>query len=213
MEQAKFWLLVVQGFLNGTCLVFTACKIFKAKITDWYPVTIWGLATSLLVMGIIHGPYVYYSGKRGNKIDPIAATLNTIVFINAAVLFWEFSWGLFLISIEVQERLSQRPHWFQHKFRKALNIQVLFLIVASFTAAAIYQQNTTEYSFLIIQDAFCILSSVFYVWTLANIHAALQKNQILPDHKAMGLFVVVLLFYVATTISYTFVISGSTFGA
>ena len=88
MEQAKLCLMVVQGVLIGICLVYTASKIFKTKITDWYPVTIWGLATSLLVMGFIHGPYVYYSKKRGNFNKPIAATLNTILFINASVLFW-----------------------------------------------------------------------------------------------------------------------------
>ena len=136
MEQAKFWLLIFQGVVITICLVFTACKIFKTKNNDWFPVTIWSLAALLQVMGVIHGPYVYYSTRRDNFKDPIATTLNTIVFINASVLFWEFSWGLFLISTEVQERLSKSPYWLEHKYRKALNIVMLLLIVASFMTAA-----------------------------------------------------------------------------
>ena len=106
MEQAKFWGLIFESVVIAICLVFTACKIFKTKITDWFPVTIWSLAACLLVTGQTHYQYNYYSTRRDNFKDPIATTLYTIVFVNASVLFWEFSWGLFLISTEVQERMS-----------------------------------------------------------------------------------------------------------
>lgn len=173
MEKASLLLMIFQGVVIGICLVYTACKIFKTKNNDWFPVIIWGLTASLLVTGIINQNYLYFSTKNDNLNPDVAAALNTIAFSIACVLFWEFSWGLFLISIEVQERLSQKPHWFEHKFRRALNILVLILIVASFVTSAVYKDNTTAYSFLLIQDAFCILSSIFYIWTLVNIHTAL----------------------------------------
>lgn len=112
MEQAKFWLCIFEGVVIAICLVFTACKIFKTKITDWFPVTIWSLAACLLAMGVTNSSYIYYGTRRDNFKDPIATTLNTIVYVNGSVLFWEFSWGLFLISVEVQERLSNSHYWF-----------------------------------------------------------------------------------------------------
>lgn len=150
MELAKFLWMILEGILVGICLVFTACKIFKTKITDWFPVTIWGLATSLWVMGIINVSYYKYGVQLHIFLVPIVETLKTIVYINAVVLFWVFCWGIFLISIEVQERLSQRSHWFKRKFRKTLNILVLLLIFTSFITAAVYDNNITDYSFLII---------------------------------------------------------------
>jgi hypothetical protein len=82
------------------------------------------------------------------------------------------------------------------------------------TAAFLSEEDTEETNFLIIQDAFCVLSSVFYIWTLVNIHTTMARNQIKPDNKVMGLFVVALLFYVAANILYSLKVkSASSFGA
>jgi len=178
MQQAEFWWMITQGVIIGFLLAYTASKIFKSKNRDRFPITIWGLATLMWVMGIINTSYNKYGHYLHIYNTAIVVTLKTIVFINTNVLFWVFCWGIFLISIEVQERLSQKSHWFQSKFRTVLNIVVLFLIFVSFIAAAIWEKNMTElnYSFLLIQDAFCLFSSVFYIWTLVNIHSTLEEN-------------------------------------
>lgn len=97
MEEARFWLFVIQSVVIAICLAVTAykSKIFITEITDWYPVTIWSLTTCLMVLGIVHGSCDYF---LDDYKQTVATILNTMVFINACVLFWAFSWGLFLIS-------------------------------------------------------------------------------------------------------------------
>ena len=91
---------------------------------------------------------------------------------------------------------------------------MLLLIVASFmTAAFVSEEDTQENNFLLIQDAFCLLSSVFYIWSLVKIHTTMARNQIRPDNKVMGLFLVALLFYVPATILFSLKVeTNSSFG-
>jgi len=110
------------------------------------------------------------------------------------------------MSTEMQERANKSPYWLKQKFRRAVNIVTLLLIIASFIiAACLTQESNREIDFLLIQDAFISLSSVFYIWTLVNIHTTMARNQIQSDNRVMGLFVVFLLMYVLTTITYSVV--------
>ena len=136
MELVRRWLLIIQVSVETIVLAYTACKIFKTKNSDWYPVTIWSLAASLLILCASNGTYVFFSNRRDNFKDPVHTIITTMVFINDSALFCEFSWGLFLISTEVQERLSGKPFCFKQKFRKTFNIVILLLIVLSFFVGA-----------------------------------------------------------------------------
>lgn len=92
----------------SVCLILSACKIFKQKkTTDWFPVTIWILVLVTELVGFTDGTYFRYSQKNNTFKTSIGGSLNTADFIIASVLFWEFSWGLFLISIEVEQQLSR----------------------------------------------------------------------------------------------------------
>ena len=96
MNEAAGWLLIVQSVVISCCLVLTACRIFKSDITDWYPFTIWGIAVAVLLVEFIGLTYSYCTHKRGNYKDSIGLSFNTAYGIMTAVLFWEFSWGLFI---------------------------------------------------------------------------------------------------------------------
>ena len=112
MELGHFCLDIVSNVVVCTCLVLSACKIFKQKkITDWFPVTIWILVLVTELIGVIDGSYFRFSNKNSNFKNSIGGSLNTADFIISAVLFWEFSWGLLKISIEVEERISRQQHW------------------------------------------------------------------------------------------------------
>lgn len=144
MELGHYCLHIVMNVVVCTCLVLSACKIFKqTKITDWFQVTIWILVLVTEILVLIDNNYFRYAEKNNNFKNSIGGSLNTANFIITAVLFWEFSWGLFQISIEVEERLSRQRHWFQEKHRHALNIMVLVLIFVSFLTSALYKNNAT----------------------------------------------------------------------
>ena len=83
------------------------------------------------------------------------------------------------------------------------------------TAAFAGSFETQEVNFLAIQDAFLIFSSIFYIWTLVNIHTTMAKNQIQSDNCVMGLFIVFLFFYLLITISFSvshFLVDTTSFG-
>ena len=128
MEIAKFWLLTLQCVVIFCCFALTACKIFKSKSTDRYILTILGMVAVLLFVQTISMLYVYCSKKRSNYNKTIDYSIFTVVEILMAVLSWEFSWGLFTTSIEIEERLKREPHWFKKIYRIALNVFVLCLI-------------------------------------------------------------------------------------
>ncbi len=122
------------------------------------------------------------------------------------VLFWEFSWGLFQTSIEVEERLTRHQHWFKKVYRQALNIFVLCLILVLSILSVFGARIEIAFSLTNLNTAFfCVLSSVFYIWTIANIHKTLTESEIEPDNRAMWLFISVLFFYSTAIIGYAVV--------
>jgi len=120
-------------------------------------------------VGFTDGSYFRYSKKKNNFKNSIGGSLNTADFITSCILFWEFSWGLFNISIEVEERLSRQQHWLKKQHRNLCNVIVLVLIFICFILAAIITPVGTQLPDQIILVLFLIFTSVIYLWTLANI--------------------------------------------
>ena len=155
------------------CLGVTAFKIFSKKIEDWFPATIWGISVVNLVQAVVYLIYVNHFDFITDAANNLYLKwLNTANAFLCSLLIWAFTWGLFQTSMEISERLNQQPHKFKSEYRRAFNIIVVCIMLTAFVlGAALGSQDVNGNSGNLF--LFTILSSVFFLWTYANINRSL----------------------------------------
>ena len=106
MKKASIFMSVAEGLIIFCCLIVTACKICKKLANDWFLAAIWFFSFLNLLDSIvlrllmnINDIYTFDSFKE----HPYMVFTAAARFILDALLFWVFSWGLFLSSIEFEE--------------------------------------------------------------------------------------------------------------
>jgi hypothetical protein len=97
---------------------------------------IWLLAVIQIVLNMAARSYARHSHKNNNNMFWVEVSLNNLMAIMLNITIWEFSWQLFNVSVEVEERLSRTKHKLTKCTRKTVNIVVVVFICISFIFAA-----------------------------------------------------------------------------
>ena len=97
---------------------------------------IWLLAVSQLFFNMKTRCYTRQSEKNSNNIFWVEISLSCLMAIFLNITIWEFSWQLFNVSVEVEERLSKNKHKLNKRTRKTVNFVVVVMIITSFIFSA-----------------------------------------------------------------------------
>ena len=99
-------------------------------------ILIWSLAAISIILNMVSRSYTRNSTRKSNKILLVVICLDSLACILINVTIWEFSWQLFNVSVEVDEKICRTKHKLTKRVRKAVEIVVVVLIGISFIFSA-----------------------------------------------------------------------------
>ena len=125
----------IQSVVIGVSYFGAAWKITRSQPfsqIDRQVILIWVLSVVTVILDMVSRCYYKRSLENENTILWLYFTLNafTSFFINITI--WEFSFQLFNVSVEIEERLSKKKHTLTKRARRNSNIGVAALILVSF---------------------------------------------------------------------------------
>jgi regulatory protein YycH of two-component signal transduction system YycFG len=86
------------------------------------------LAAITIILNMVCRSYTRNSARNSTILFWIVTCLNSLVSILLNVTIWEFSWQLFNVSVEVDEKICRTKHKLTKRVRKAVEIVVVVLI-------------------------------------------------------------------------------------
>lgn len=92
---------------------------------------IWVLAAATTISVMVDRSYGRNSARNDNNSRVVNVFLSVLVDTLLNITIWEFSWQLFNVSIEVDEKICRAKHKLTKCIRKALEIGVIALIILS----------------------------------------------------------------------------------
>ena len=139
MADAHNYMNYIQTSVLCTSYLVSAMKIIRSqpfKQIEKQVIFIWLLAVSQLFFNMTTRCYTRKSEKNNNNIFWVEISLSCLMAIFLNITIWEFSWQLFNVSVEVEERLSKNKHKLNKRTRKTVNIVVVVMIITSFIFSA-----------------------------------------------------------------------------
>ena len=86
------------------------------------------LADITIILNMVCRSYTRNSERNSTILFWIVTCLNSLVSILLNVTIWEFSWQLFNVSVEVDEKICRTKHKLTKRVRKVVEIVVVVLI-------------------------------------------------------------------------------------
>jgi hypothetical protein len=94
------------------------------------------LAAITIILNMVCRSYKRNSTRNSNNIYWVEICLDSLMNILLNVTIWEFSWQLFNVSVEVDEKICRTKHKLTKRVRKVVEIVVVVLIGISFIFSA-----------------------------------------------------------------------------
>jgi hypothetical protein len=89
------------------------------------------LAAFTIILNMVCRSYTRNSTRNGNNLYWVEICLVGLLDILLNITIWEFSWQLFNVSVEVDEKICRTKHKLTKRVRKAVEIVVVVLIAIS----------------------------------------------------------------------------------